>query len=270
MEEHQQRSHTFLDMLRQLRLLISLVLILIAVALAAYAYTAVKEATYRFTGPTTISVSGVGESLARPDVATFSFSVFAETKDPASAQEQSAESINTITGFLEDAGIEEKDIKTIHYNLSPRYEYVRDGICSEGFCPPGRQELVGYSVNQTIQVKVREVSSAGDVISGVGERGATNISGLTFTIDDEEALQAEAREAAIADAKAKAEALADDLDVRLVRLLSFHESGGDFYPHPEFGFATAGSEDMALRVAPNLPTGENTVSSNVTLIYEIR
>lgn len=257
------------SMLKHFKLLISIVLLLAAVALAAYSYATLRESAYIFDGPTTISVAGVGEVVARPDIGMFSFSVRAEAEDPMTAQEDSAQAINAIMTYLEgEGGVEEADIKTTSYNLSPRYEFIQE-ICEPGFCPPGRQELVGYSVMQTISVKVRDTDRAGGLISGVGERGATNISGLSFTIDDEEALKAQARAHAIENAKENAEELTDELGVRIVRIVGFSEDDHGFYPQFSRGFG-GDFDEAAIMAVPDIPTGENTITSRVILIYEVR
>jgi len=241
-------------------------------ALLAYTYYAVIQAQYFHTGPVTIQVSGEGEVLARPDIATFSFSVNAEGDDAATAQDRSAEATNEILTYLEEEGIAEEDIRTQSYNLSPRYEWT-ESICNErGVCPPGERILRGYEVNQTISVKVRETDTAGDLISGVGSRGATNVSNLKFTIDDEDALKMEAREKAIADAKEKARMLAEDLGVRIVRMTGYWEDQGR-YPMG-YGGAETRERSMSLAddssISPKVPTGENEISSRVHISYEVR
>ncbi len=270
-DEHTQSNthtkHTFAGALMQHRTLFAIALVAAIAALAAYAYTTFKYSSYIYGGPTTITVEGEGEVFARPDVATFNFGVTAEAADASAAQEQSALAMNEITSYLTEQGIADGDIKTTNYNLSPRYEYVqRDGqICGPGFCPPGERQLAGYTVNQTIEVKLRDTENAGNVISGVGERGATDISGLRFTIDDESALQAEARANAIADAQEKARQLADDLDVRIVKLRGFWENN-----QPQYGYGGDGRMMESASVAPDVPTGENTITSRVSVTYEIR
>jgi len=251
--------------------MITLVLVMIIVALGAYTYRTVKEAGQISPEIATITVSGEGEVLAKPDIATFSFSVLAEGDDAATAQEESAKAVNEIIGYLKAESIDEKDIKTQYYNLNPRYDYVRSVCTQEGFCPPGERVLRGYEVNQTIQVKVRAVDEAGMLISGVGARGATNVSSLQFTIDDEDVFVAEARGKAIRDAKEKAQKLADDLDVRIVKILGFYENGGG-YPTPMYMESRAVGGDFAedATVAPGIPIGENTFRSNVNITYEIR
>lgn len=258
--------------MHDMRGVITLVLIMVVVALGAYTYLTVKEARHLPQQTASINVSGEGEVFAKPDIATFSFSVTTEGADAATAQEESAEAINDILTYLEEEGVAERDIKTEHYNLNPRYDYVRSVCNTDGFCPPGERVLRGYEATQTVQVKVRDIDEAGTLISGAGTRGATNVSSLRFTIDDDDVYREEARAAAIQEAKEKAEKLADDLGVRLVRIMHFNENQGG-YPMPYYAMDGRGGADMAVEEAesaPNLPTGENTFRSNVNITYEIR
>lgn len=241
------------------------------IGLLAYTYYAVTQARYAYSGPTMISVSGEGEAIAMPDIATFSFGVHAEGADAGAAQNQSAESVNAIVSWLGEQGVEERDIKTLYYNLNPRYEYTESICNTRGYCPPGERILRGYEVNQTIQVKVRDTAKAGDLISGAGSRGATDISGLEFTIDDETNLKAEAREKAIQDAQEKADQLAEDLDVRIVRMTGFYEDNG-VYPmyYGKGGDMAVAESAMDGAAAPRVPSGENTITSRVTITYQVR
>lgn len=240
------------------------------IALLAYTYFAFVQARNVAHMPVSITVDGKGEIFAKPDVATFSFSVNAKDVDASATQEAAATSINAIYDYLKSKGIDEKDIKTTGYYLNPRYEYP-DVRCTNFGCPPsGEPKLVGYEVSQSIDVKVRKTEDAGMLIAGVGEQGATNVGGLNFTIDDEDALKAAARKAAIADAKAKAELLADELGVRIVRMNGYWEdqSGGPMYG---YGGDMAMSAPFAKEQSvPQIPTGENTITSIVNITYEVR
>jgi hypothetical protein len=251
------------------RTLIVLVLVGLVGSFGAYTYQTLKSAKYQYMGPTTISVRGEGEVLAKPDIGSFSFSVRAEAEDAATAQTKSAEAINTIVEYLKGADVDEKDIKTQNYYLNPKYRY-EERVCTSGFyCPPGEAIIDGYEVSQMIEVKVRDLDESGDLISGVGERGATDISGLSFTIDDETVLKAEAREMAIADAKEKAKELANDLGVRIVRMVGYYEEEG--YPRPYYGYGgDMAMESKEMAVAPDMPTGENSIMSSVNITYEVR
>ena len=253
------------------RVLSTLVLVGIVVALGAYTYFTLTQANQWNTGPTTISVTGTGEVIARPDIAQFSFSVHGEGADAAAAQEKSGTAINAIMEYLKGAGIEEKDIKTEGYNLYPKYTYTEKPCIFGQYCPPGEQVPDGFEVNQTMTVKVRAIDTAGALLSGVGERGATDVSGLGFTIDDDVALVTEARMIAIADAQAQAEVLADSLDVTLVKMVGYYEVvPGESYPMPYAApmmDSIAGSKSFE---APAVPTGENTTVTKVTLTYEVK
>tara|TARA_Y100000310_G_scaffold112994_2_gene111539 strand:+ start:1561 stop:2376 length:816 start_codon:yes stop_codon:yes gene_type:complete len=224
-------------------------------------------------GENVIRVTGESEVFAVPDIAMLTFSVVAERDTPEAAQEESAEKINAITDFLDDAGVDEKDIKTSYYNLNPRYEYKRSGLCNGYPCPPsGERVLTGYEVNQTIQVKVRDTEDVGEILAGIGGLGATNIYGPNFQIDEPDELQEQAVREAISDAKEKAKKRAGALGVRLGDVLNVQEGGGYGYP---IAFETRGlsiAEDKAVggSIAPEVPVGENIIRSSVTITFEIK
>ncbi len=254
------------------RTLVTIALLALILALSSYAYYAMKQAKYLYTGPVTISVTGEGEVMAVPDIGQFSFSVTASGTDAKQAQESSGKQINSILVFLKDKGVEEKDIKTENYNMYPRYKYETKPCLVNSYCPPGEQITDGFEVTQSISVKVRNLDNSGDLIAGVGDLGATNISNLQFTIDDTDALKAEARSKAIADAKAKKEALSKDLGVKFGKMTGFYENEG--MPVPYYGGYGMGGEMDAMSVksieSPSLPTGENTIKSQVTITYQVR
>jgi hypothetical protein len=251
--------------------MLGLVLLVLAIFLVFKTLNTIKE--YRFIGggvaaTNTINVSGEGEVFAVADIAEFSFSVVEERGTVDEAQKIGAQKVNAILDFLKDSEIKEKDIKTTNYNVYPRYDYVRKN-CVNGFCPEGERVLKGFEVSQSISVKVRDTEDAGTILSGVGEREATNISGLSFTIDDEEDLQDEARKQAIEDAQEKAKQLAKDLGVKLVRVVNFSEFGSQ-PQYKTFGIAEVAMMSDAGGGVPEIPVGENKITSNVSITYEIR
>lgn len=215
----------------------------------------------------TINVSGYGEAFGAADIATFNFSVVSEKSTVVAAQTDATNKINAITKYLKDAGIEEKDIQTTDYSVNPQYDYVAQA-CTGGYCPGGRQVLRGYQVRQTTTIKVRDLAKAGELLAGVGGKGATEVSGLNFTFDDPNKLQSDARGKAIADAKQKAEALARQLGVTLVRVVSFNENSGGQPMY--YAKDTAVGMGSSAQVAPEISVGQNKVSSNVSITYEIR
>ena len=219
---------------------------------------------------TTISVSGKGEITVIPDIATVSFSVTTEAAIVSDAQESATKKMNAAIAAVRGFGIEEKDIKTTGYNISPRYEYSKIGVpCTEWGCPPGKQILTGYQVSQNVSVKIRKIADAGKILSKLGETGVSDISGLTFSIDKEDVAKNDARGKAIDDAQAKAKVLAKQLGVSLVRVVSFSESGNYPIYYAKGAALGMGGSDASAPV-PEIPVGENTITSNVTITYEIR
>lgn len=253
--------------------------ILLAAFLGIKALSSLRELSYIGKGvypSNVISVNGTGEVLAVPDVASFSFSVVEEGKTVKDAQDKATKKINSILEAVKALGVEEKDIKTTGYNSYPKYDYQQT-VCTmqyPNYCPPGKQILTGYEVTQSITVKVRDTEKAGDVLTKVGELGAGNISGLDFVVDDLEKVKAEAREKAVADAKAKAKILSKTLGVKLDTIVNFYENGDGAYPMMYRAEMSADTKVMgmggAATVAPSIPTGENKIISNVTITYEIK
>lgn len=253
----------------------AIVLGALAIFLVVLTISQLKQ--YRFIGSgvtasNTIAVSGVGEVFAVPDTATFTVSVHEEGATVGDAQDKATEKINAIIAYLKESDVEEKDIKTVSYNVNPKYEWEQAEACRNGYCPPGKQKLVGFEVFQSVSVKVKDTKKAGELLSGVGTRGSSDVSGLSFTIEDEDLLRAEARAKAIAEAKAKAETLAQALGVSVVRVVGFYEDSGGYQPPIAYGM---GGDAMMAReskvmAAPELPAGENKIVSNVSITYEIR
>lgn len=252
--------------------LLAVVLFGAITSLFAYTYLTLQQAKGTYTGEVAISVNGTGEAVAVPDIGQFSFDVQAEAETAEAAQSKSAETTNTILAWLEAEGVAAEDIKTQSYNLNPRYRFKERVCTTGGYCPPGERVLSGYEVRQSVTVRVQDLDVASSLLSGVGERGASNISSLSFTIDDESELLAEARSEAILDAKEKAKVLAAELDMKLDELVGFHEQGpGGSMPYGLGGDTLkARAVVNEAAVAPELPRGENEVSVNVSMTYRLK
>jgi len=254
----------------------ALIVSMLVVAGSAWSYVSSYGKQIDPSSLRTFSVSGEGKVIAVPDVATFTFSVITEGgKNLSSLQEQNVEKVNKAIAFVKENGVESKDIKTEQYSVEPRYQYFSCGSAySRGGepCPP--PEIVGYIVRQSVLVKVRDFSKAGDIIAGVVDKGANSVSQLQFTIDDESKVLADARTKAIEKAKEKADQLASDAGFSVGKLISISEGG--YYPLPyrnakvmneAYGMGGA-AEDMAM--APAIEAGSQEVTVSVTLQYEIR
>ena len=214
----------------------------------------------------TIHVSGEGEVFTVPDTAEFTFTVQQEAESVAQAQESVTQRANTITQYLKDKDIAEEDIKTVGYNINPRYEY-RDEVDIRP--PEGRRVLVGYEVSQRTRVKVTDTSKVGTLLGGIGEQGVSEVSNVSFTVEDEQQVKDEARAQAIQDAKEKAQALADQLGVRLGDVVDFNQS----HDQPRYLMDKASArenDDAAGGATPDISPGQNRIVSNVNITYEIQ
>ena len=232
--------------------------------------------------PATISFSGHGEVTAVPNIANIYFTITKDDKTVKDAQAGVAVIEKKALDLLKAKGVADKDIKTANASFNPKYEWRRvvcagqdssspstDNIGNGTInCPLGKQVLVGYTASESITVKIRKTDSVGEIMQGLGTTGISNLDGPNFAIDKEDVLKAQARKLAIDDAKQKAEILAKDLGVSLSKIVSFSENGN--YP---IMYAANSMMDSAKEGAPApavIPKGENTISSDVTITYEIR
>ena len=216
----------------------------------------------------TIDVSGSGDVVAIPDTAEESFTVEQKDATITAAQATVSKKVADVMAFLKKSGIAEKDIKTTNYTANPEYSYPNP--CYSAVCPTiaSAPKLLDYLVSETITIKMHDTTKVGTIVDGLGSLGVTGLSGPTFTVADTDQVMADARKKAIDDAKTKADKLADDLGVRLVRIVRYTDSTPNAYPVAMYAKAM----DASVGSAPvaQLPAGENKYTSNVTITYEIR
>ena len=214
-----------------------------------------------------VSFSGEGKILAKPDIAKISFAVISDGEGLLNVQEENTFRSNRVVEFLKKAGVDSKDIKTSAYNIEPQYSSLRPCPLG-GLCPEReRSKILGYQIRNVFEVKIRVLEKAGDMLSGVVAAGANEVGNLEFSIDDEEVLREEARSLAIIDAKKKAAVLAEQLGVRLGRIVSFNEFAS---PLPVFYKAESISFGGAAPATPSVEAGESEIKTNVNITYELR
>ncbi len=219
--------------------------------------------------PNVITVSGTGEVLAVSDIASLYVTLSKDGATAKEAQNLLNQSITKTLDYLKGAKIADKDIKSEYGGLNPKYSYEQIS-CLSYPCPPRDPKIIGYTATQSITIKVRIVDNASEIRTGLANIGLSNISGPTFSIDNEDAYNNQARAKAITEARAKAKVLARDLGVRLGKVVSFSENNGG-YPimYAEKSMMMGASLD-SFAPTPELPKGENKITSNVTITYEIR
>ena len=209
----------------------------------------------------TITVSDTGTIYAKPDLAVANFSVVVEAKTVGEAMSENTQKMNAVISFIKEQGVEEKDLKTTAFNISPRYEWYD----KDQYFPSGKRVLAGYELLQTLEVKIRDMEKIGLIIEGGTSAGANEVSDLRFVVDNQEELKKQAREQAINKAKIKAEELAKQLGIKLVRISNFSESAVTPY---YFGLREA-ALGMGEKEIPQIETGENKIEVTVSITYEI-
>ncbi len=215
----------------------------------------------------TITVQGHGEVDKAPDTAKFSFTVQDEEKDTATAQAAVSKKVAQVKSDLVAAGIADQYITTNSYNSYP--DYVQTNAPMIVGQPTTSQTLKGYIVSQSVDVSVKDLGKTETVAGILGKDGVTNIDGPNLGFEDPHEASDEARDKAIVDAKVQAEKLAQSLGVHLVRIVSFNDnnSGGNVTP---VAYGMKSMDASAAVPAPTIPTGVQTVTSDVSITYEIR
>jgi uncharacterized protein YggE len=149
--------------------------------------------------PSGVSVTGRGEAQAAPDVAFFDVGVELDAPTVGAARTGAAKSAERIIASLKKNGVAAKDIQTSSLSIQPRYDHAA-----------GRDRITGYSVTTSVTVKARNLDLIGSLIDDAIAAGgnATRVNGIRFGFDDPARLRDDARQRAVADARRRAEELA--------------------------------------------------------------
>ena len=275
----------------------AVLLVVLAVYVAVLAVNATKANKYigrEVANQATVSVTGKGDVSTPPDLAVMDFSVVSNAKTVDGATVDNTKKMNAIVTAEKSLGVADKDLQTTGYNVSPHYDYVKQiltpvpaptpaaasnsgsaagsaGVVDSSiYYPSGKQVITGYDVTQTLTIKIRKENMAkiGQIIEEATAAGANQVGDLQFTLDNPDAVQAQARKIAIDDAEAKAQVLATQLGVKLVRITSYSEGG--YSPTVQLNYAAKDmAESSAAVPVPNIQTGENKITVSVNITYEI-
>ncbi len=208
----------------------------------------------------TIVVNGMGKVSGNNDIAVTTIGFSNTDKDVAKAQSDNKKVMDQIASELKKLGVADKDLQS-NYTIFPDYNYTQD----KG------QQLLGYRVSNELTIKIRDLSKIPQILSLPGQFGATEVSGLNFTIDDPENLKVEARAKAVDDAKNKAVYLAQKLGVSLGSVVSYneYEGGTPVYQPMMVKSMDLGVGGAAATGPDSVSGGSNDVVMNVSVTYEI-
>lgn len=204
-------------------------------------------------------VQGEGEAAAIPDTAQITIGITKDGVTVTDVQQQVNTIMNNITKDLKALGVEEKDIKTTNYSVSPKYDFSN-----------GRQTVNGYTVNQTVRVKVKPIDKANQAVDIAAKNGANIVGGIAFILNDKtkEELEQKARTEAITNAKKKAESLATAAGITLGRIIDVQEIAP--YVDNQQPYALGTAEKSVDAAQTDLQPGESTIKMTISLSYETR
>jgi len=202
-----------------------------------------------------IQVSATGTTNMNPDMATVSAGVVTQGKTAREAMFGNATKMTRVFEELEAAGIEKKHITTSQLSLKPKYNYQNRKA----------PKIDGYEARNTVSAKTYNLDDVGAMLDALVKAGVNNINGVQFSIKDSKAAKDKAREDAIREAREKAESMASAAGVKLGKLKSLSESGGNFRPQPVAYALEARSAGASTPVA----AGEQAISVTVNMSYDI-
>lgn len=210
-----------------------------------------------------LTVNASGKTTITPDLAQFSFSVVTQGREPSTIVDENNKKVTKAIEYVKSQGIVEKDIKTSGYNLNPDYQYDEK---------TRRSYIVGYTITQNIQVKVREFEKLPKLLSGLIPVGVNQVSGISFTVEDPEMFLVDARNQAFERAQEKANSMAKANGLRLGRVLNISEYGGFPPPVPYYGRSEAafGKGGDVSVMAPTIEPGTEEITVQVTVTYALR
>lgn len=203
-----------------------------------------------------IWVTGQGKVTVVPDIATLQLGIEAQAATVAEAQAQASQAMDRVMTALTKNGVAKKDIQTQYFNITKITRWDDKNQ---------REVIIGYRVTNIVTAKIRAIDKAGAIIDAVAEAGGnlTRIDNISFSIDDPTAYYGQAREKAMADAKAKAEQMAKLGGVTLGKPTYISESS--YFPSPVPVKLREGASAVETPISP----GETDITISVQIVYAI-
>lgn len=237
--------------MKKTRKMIDVLLILIALIMLNATATA-QDTPERNPRPS-IRVIGEATITAKPDQAQIDIGVVTQAQNAQDAASQNARKLEAVISALRTTIGAGADIKTISYSLNPNYRYPERG---------GQPTITGYTASNIVQVTLGDLTQVGKIIDVATQSGSNNIQSLRFMLKNEQASRAQALREAATKARAKADALASALGVRIQRVL-FIEESGQAVPIPMYARAEMGA------AAAQTPVEAGTIDVRATVILTV-
>ena len=250
----------------------TILLILVAIGILSWSYLSYRQAQNIINPERTISFSAEGKVFAKPDIAKLVFSVINQGEDAELVQKENNEKMAKALNFVKEQGIKEDDIKTINYNLNPQYDYswCREKDAKDIYvsCPP---KIIGYMLTQGVEVKIRDFDKIDEIVGGLTQAGANDISTVSFEIEDLEDYKNQARIEAIKKAEARAKLFSQETSIKLGKILGIAENNVGYPVYREMMMQSAKTSMDTTSTAPApIESGLEEITVNVTVTYELK
>ncbi len=229
--------------------------LLAVVAVAAPASAA--EVHIRSTGPV-VELTVQETVKQRPDLATVGAGVTSDAPTATAAMRANSREMDSVIRQIRALGIDEDDIQTTGINLNPQYDYDRASQ---------RQVFRGYRVSNRVSVTLRDIDETGEVLDALVAAGATDLSGPSFSVDDDSAAKAQARRAAMKRAESQARQYAEWSGYSGIRLLEVSEAIYGHRPIPMMRAMDAAEQSVAS--VPPVQPGMVGAGISITVKYEM-
>lgn len=200
----------------------------------------------------TITIEGSSNLSVEPDTASINIGISTNSSNAKTAQENNAKIVNNIYNNLYSLGLSKSNIETANYNFSPMYDNENN-------------KINGYSVNNTITITTNNTSSIGEIIDASLQAGANQVNSITFSRKNATSLKQEALKQAVADAKNKANAIAKELNVEIINVISVNEQNVSVYSNRLNSYALKSAE-----IGTTISSANVDVSATVNIVFEIK
>lgn len=207
--------------------------------------------------PTGIASQGEGVVKAKPDMASISAGVVSENVKAVAAMDENNAAVAKMITTIESFGVERKDVKTTSFQISPNFVYANNQ----------KPKLVGYSVTTELEIVVHKLDVAGKLLDALVRDGANRVNSVSFGISEMSAKLDQAREAAVKDAKKRAEMMARAAGVTLGSLINLSENENTPPPRPRFYAAEA---SFAKTAEVPLQAGEQGIKVTVNALWAVQ
>lgn len=239
-----------------MKTLFAALLVATALPVAPAAAQPAGQVTQAIAG-TRLDLNVTGEVNRVPDLATISAGVVTRDSSASGALRANAARMDRVIAALKAAGVADRDIQTSSISLNAEYRY------------PDNQspQLTGYTASNQVNIRFHDIANSGKILDALVAQGANQISGPNMSLEHPEQALDDARAKAVAAGRARADLYARTLGMRVVRVVSISESGGNYAPPPSPPMPMMMS---AERASTKIEAGEQTLQVNLSMVFELQ